>query len=499
MSTVTHSINSSNWLANHAERRAQGAPPADWSPTWTVASRATLVLADVLALGVSLTLVALAGRLLFGADLPPLHWELFSAIGTWFLFRWALHGYRFGYQPPEELSNAFRASFIAFLVHLSILITSEDLANYRLLTLFLWFSPVPFTYSFREFFRSRLIAAGRYGVPVAMIGNGIAARRALRELKAQPSLGYFPVALFSSEKTRAGEMREVLGVPIVGRSEEAQNYRFPYPVRHAFLAVGAHWDDERTYQLAQQLGRRFPDLQIFTNLVGAGHWLSEARPLGPYLSIHTRNTRLNWHQRLLKRSLDIAISLPLLLVSAPILVVAGIAILIVDPGPVFFSQIREGRSGKPIRIYKLRSMVRDAEAKLAQQLAESPDAQFEYERTMKLRNDTRILPLVGRLIRRTSIDELPQLWSILKGDMSLVGPRVMPTREVDLYSEEGRELRRDVPPGLTGFWQVEHRSDSDFQVREIADSFYVGNWSVWLDLWIILRTVRVVLTGSGAV
>jgi lipopolysaccharide/colanic/teichoic acid biosynthesis glycosyltransferase len=143
-------------------------------------------------------------------------------------------------------------------------------------------------------------------------------------------------------------------------------------------------------------------------------------------------------------------------------------------------------------------MVQGAEQKLAQHLTANQAARFEYERTMKLRNDPRILPVVGKFIRKTSIDELPQFWSILKGDMSFVGPRVMPTREIELYSQRARELRRDMLPGLTGFWQVEHRNDSDFQVREFADSFYVSNWSVWLDLWVMLRTVRVILSGSGA-
>lgn len=116
----------------------------------------------------------------------------------------------------------------------------------------------------------------------------------------------------------------------------------------------------------------------------------------------------------------------------------------------------------------------------------------------KLRHDPRIIPKVGQFVRKSSLDEIPQLWSILKGDMSLVGPRVMPTREVDLYSVEGQKLRREVSPGLTGFWQVEHRSDSDFMIRETADSFYVSNWSIWLDIWIISRTFKVVLTGYGA-
>jgi lipopolysaccharide/colanic/teichoic acid biosynthesis glycosyltransferase len=196
--------------------------------------------------------------------------------------------------------------------------------------------------------------------------------------------------------------------------------------------------------------------------------------------------------------MDLVIAGSVLLVSMPALLIVACLILIIDPGPIFFAQVRDGRGGKPIRIYKLRSMIAGAEAKLTQFLAENDDARAEYGRTLKLRNDPRIIPFVGRFIRRMSLDELPQLWSILKGDMSLVGPRVFLKQEVEMYSDEGRALRRDVRPGLTGFWQVEHRSESDLRMREVADSFYVANWSAWLDLWILLRTIRVVSTGAGA-
>jgi Undecaprenyl-phosphate galactose phosphotransferase WbaP len=384
------------------------------------------------------------------------------------------------------------------MVHFSLLFASGELQGYRLFGLTLWIIVLPLTYTLRGFVRGWLIKAGQYGVPIAIIGNGSAARRAIAEMKGRPDLGYVPVALFSTQKTAVGERRDMLGVPLVGRAEDAVTFEFGYKVRHAMLAIGVGWQDDSNQRLARTLAARFPYLQTFSNLIGQGLWLARTRPIGPYLSIETQHVRFSFKQRLLKRSLDIAISLPALILSAPILLIAGIAVVIADPGPIFFSQTREGRQGKPIKIYKLRSMIQGAEAKLAQYLAENPAARFEYERTMKLRNDPRIIPVIGRLVRKASIDELPQLWSILKGDMSLVGPRVMPTKEVDLYSSEGRELRRDMLPGLTGFWQVEHRNDSDFRIREVADSFYVANWSVWLDMWIILRTVRVVLTGAGA-
>jgi lipopolysaccharide/colanic/teichoic acid biosynthesis glycosyltransferase len=298
-----------------------------------------------------------------------------------------------------------------------------------------------------------------------VIGNGPAGRRVIAALKARPDLGYVPVALFSTQKNEDGEAHGILGVPLVGREEAAANFDFAYKVEHAILAVGSDWSDERNNKLARQLAQRFPHLQIFSNLEGQGVWLARARAIGPYVSIETRHVRFNWRQRLLKRALDISICLPALLASAPFILLAGIAIFAASPGPIFFSQTREGRRGKPIKIYKLRTMVQGAEAKLAQHLATSPAARFEYERTMKLRHDPRIIPVIGKFIRKFSIDELPQFWSIIKGDMSLVGPRVMPTREVDLYSEAGCHLRRDTPPGLTGFWQVEHRNDGDFGLR----------------------------------
>jgi Undecaprenyl-phosphate galactose phosphotransferase WbaP len=480
------------------ERRAHGAKPVEWSPATSVLTKAALVIADAIALTVAFGFVVIVRGTLFDS-VPPLHWGLWTALASWFLFRAALELYTpHGLPPPEELRRSFHSSVAAGVSHFAILVSSGEWEGYRLIGLLVWVVVLPLTFTARSLIRTNLIKRGQYGVPVAIIGNGTAGRRAIRELKARPEFGYIPVALFGSEKTAPGEQGGILGVPLVGRTEAAPDYNFPYRVSHAMLAVGAGWQDDRNHELAQRLARRFVHLQIFSNLVGQGQWLARARPIGPYLAIETRNARFTRGQQLLKRLLDISISLPAVILSAPIVLIAGLAVKIGDPGPAFFSQTREGRGGKPIKIYKLRSMVVGAEAKLAEHLASNEEARFEYERTMKIRNDPRIIPGIGRLVRKTSIDELPQLWSILKGDMSLVGPRVMPTWEIELYSGSGRELRRDMLPGLTGFWQVEHRNDSDFQIREIADSFYVANWSVWLDLWIILRTVRVVLTGSGA-
>jgi lipopolysaccharide/colanic/teichoic acid biosynthesis glycosyltransferase len=258
-------------------------------------------------------------------------------------------------------------------------------------------------------------------------------------------------------------------------------------------------DASQIVELMEGLARPYSAVQVVSDLASPTNLLVMPRAIGPYLSMEIQHQRFSNKQRIFKRLFDLAVAGPALLVSLPIIGFAAVLIKIFDPaGPVFFSQIREGLGGKLIRIWKIRTMVTGAERRLAEYLADNPAARFEYERTLKLRNDPRIIPRIGKYLRRYSVDELPQLWSVIRGDLSLVGPRVMLGHEVERFSEKARQLRRDVPPGLTGFWQIMYRNNSDLQIWEVADSYYVNNWSVWLDGWIVLRTARVVVTGAGA-
>jgi exopolysaccharide biosynthesis polyprenyl glycosylphosphotransferase len=208
--------------------------------------------------------------------------------------------------------------------------------------------------------------------------------------------------------------------------------------------------------------------------------------------IGLREHALHGLNRWIKRSIDIVVSAAALLVAAPIMVLVALAVCLDSRGPIFFPQERVGLKGRVFRIYKVRSMHVGADRMLntLQQNNEAGGVIF------KMKNDPR-RTRVGRIIRKLSLDEVPQLWNVLVGDMSIVGPRPPFPREVALY-EDWHHRRLEVVPGLTGLWQVSGRSDIPFDEMVMLDLYYIENWSLGLDLKIILRTIPAVLSMRGA-
>jgi lipopolysaccharide/colanic/teichoic acid biosynthesis glycosyltransferase len=231
--------------------------------------------------------------------------------------------------------------------------------------------------------------------------------------------------------------------------------------------------------------------------------VTEARPANALFGPDTINLNIGQnshalHNRVIKRAIDLLISMPAFSIALPLIGILALAIKLVDPGPAFYSQVRMGFGQRPFRVLKLRTMHCNAEERLEHHLNSNAEARSEWDRFCKLSHDPRVLPYVGTIIRRLSLDELPQLWNVIRGSMSLVGPRPFPAYHLERFSPNFRRLRASVPPGLTGLWQISSRSNGDLGVQEIQDLYYVGNWSFWLDLYILLQTPAAVLATRGA-
>jgi Undecaprenyl-phosphate galactose phosphotransferase WbaP len=340
-------------------------------------------------------------------------------------------------------------------------------------------------------FRNACLRRNIWGTPVAIVGAGKAGENVIGLLRADRKLGFIPTAVLDVDPALKNSL--VSEVPVLGTPEEA--YRLAGAIKTCAVAMpdlGA----EKLAELSARLP--FPQIVIIPDLRGLQSAWVTARDIGGVLGIEVKKNLLLKHNRLVKRVVEVALCLPLLLVSLPILALLSTIIFVVSPGKPFYAQRREGADGRDFHMYKLRSMYPDAEERLEQHLTEYPEQRDEWQRRFKLCDDPRVLPFIGNFIRKSSLDELPQILNVLRGEMSLVGPRPFPFYHLDCYEPEFRAFRQSVPPGLTGLWQVEVRSDGEMEDQILHDSYYIRNWSFWLDILILFKTVAVVVSGKGA-
>jgi Undecaprenyl-phosphate galactose phosphotransferase WbaP len=340
---------------------------------------------------------------------------------------------------------------------------------------------------FRHFARPR----GLCGIPAIVLGAGPLGEMITEKLMNDTELDLIPVAVLDDDPEKWG--KKLHNVPITG--PVASNVEYRGQVRVVLVAM-PELDRDGLVQLVHTLS--FPYVIVVPNLSGLQTLWTSSRDLGGFLVLEVRNNLLIGRNRLFKRVLDWSLALALLLIAAPLIALCAILVKMVSPGSPFYRQEREGQDGKKIMVWKLRTMRPDAERFLEEYLDAHPEEKETWLRSFKLKKDPRVLPVVGQFLRRSSLDELPQLWAVLTGEMSLVGPRPFPQYHLRSFSREFRELRRSVTPGLTGLWQISSRSDGDLGVQERQDTYYIRNWSLWLDLHILLRTFRIVLMAKGA-
>lgn len=342
---------------------------------------------------------------------------------------------------------------------------------------------------FRNLGKRLLIRWGRWGVPVVVYGNSHTASLAVQAMQHEPGLGYQAIGVFDDE-LHAGDTLN--GVTVIGRMVD---HTSAAPV--AVWAMPARVNPDVSKRLLNEPLAKYQKVILLPDALEIPTLWVRPRDFMGVLGLEVSQNLLNPPVRALKTFVETMIILLSIPVWLPLNLLIALLIWMEDRASPFFSQPRVGRNGKVFRVIKFRSMVPDAERVLKRALAADPVLKAEWEAHRKLKKDPRITR-VGRWLRVTSLDELPQMFNVLAGQMSLVGPRPLPDYHHSELDENTRHLREQVRPGMTGLWQVSGRSESGTAGMEKWDSYYVRNWSIWLDIIVFARTVGVVWRGRGA-
>ena len=312
--------------------------------------------------------------------------------------------------------------------------------------------------------RTLMIHLDLWGASVALVGCGDNSRKLAQLLVHQPSLGLRPIGFIETSRDR--DLRNVaLPLPLIAAIADLGRIG-----PHVEFAIFDSADELCALTAAPQAWMsscRFLLVEDVHDLQSL--WL-RTRMLGGAIGIEIRRDLCLRHNQVLKRAIDVVFSIPIALLVWPIIVVLAFAIKLVDPGPAIYVQERVGRNSKTLRMLKLRTMYADAEQRLEEYLCRDPQARAEWQRFFKLAHDPRVLPIIGNFMRHTSLDELPQLWNVIRGDMSLVGPRPFPAYHMNSFDYEFRIIRVSVQPGITGMWQVSSRSRLSCLIRRVTPS-----------------------------
>lgn len=450
---------------------------------------AFLVVADLGALFVA---SFLAGRLLpFSAmpmmSLSEMAWltipiALFSAIG--------LYSTRTTH-PALELRNVVVAASLASIV-LALVHRYADGAETPLAMIVGFFSQAVCVMCFRTLLRAAMMRLGVWLTPAAIIGSGPAVESLVHILDKHKHIGFKPVAILTDEALHDESLRDRL---VVEHPSNANRLREEYGIVHAIIADANAATGEYS-TLTERFEHCFDQVIVVPSGPAIGSLSVSTVDMGGILGLQVSRTNLNWTGKLLKRSLDLFVASAAAVLASPVFALLYLLVKLSSPGPVFYGQHRIGRNGQYFKAWKFRSMVTNADVVLEQHLSRDPELRKEWELTHKLAKDPRVLP-IGNLLRKTSLDELPQLWNVIRGEMSLVGPRPIVDAEVVRYGNVFPYYKM-VRPGVTGMWQISGRSNTTYAERVRYDEYFVKNWSIWLDLYILLRTVKTVLLREGA-
>lgn len=310
-------------------------------------------------------------------------------------------------------------------------------------------------------------------IPVVVVGPKMAAEDLVNRLRGNSIVGFDPV-LFEGDNHNIVKFAQSRDIKILITCQDSRL------VREEMVDL-MKWFQQIIYMPEREIFPILGSRPISVDGIGGLEMVNQRRIKGYMIE---------------KRLVDSLLSLLIGIVALPFLLVMPILIKLTSKGPILYKAKRLGKDGRTIYVWKFRSMYQDADQRLQSILDADPTMKAEFERDFKLKNDPRVTPL-GKFMRKTSIDELPQLFNVIRGEMALVGPRPIVEKEIAYYGAD-YEIFSLMKPGITGLWQATGRSDTDYKLRVALDKFYVMNWNPWMDLWIVMRTILAVLKMKGS-
>jgi Undecaprenyl-phosphate galactose phosphotransferase WbaP len=455
-----------------------------------------LVAMDIFCLLLSNTLAIFLRFTCTGKAIPEYYRE-FSILLPMAVLIYLVSGlYNHNLSAVEELRRLSISTSIFFLCIAGIFFISKQNESLSRIALILsWLicmAAIPFG---REVIRSIGVKMEKWGEPVVVFGNGQLGNEVADFLRAHPKMGFIPVAVVDRRKVdRSKQKSKVIHDQDLLSGYDVQPARFK-GISTAFVVV-PEISQPLHNRLIDEQTIQFERLIMVTSSQMTSSLCVQPLDIGGILGLQVGHNLLNKWQMFTKRMMDLTLIILSLPFTIPLFAITAALIRLDSPGSVFYSQDRIGYGGKHFRMWKFRSMHTGADEMLKKYLEENPDLREEWDATHKLKRDPRITR-VGKYLRKFSLDEFPQLVNVFLGQMGLVGPRPIVNDE-KLFYKKRFELYTHVVPGMTGMWQVSGRSDTSYENRVGWDEYYVRNWSIWLDLHILIRTAIVVLRGSGS-
>jgi Undecaprenyl-phosphate galactose phosphotransferase WbaP len=394
--------------------------------------------------------------------------------------------------PAEEMRRITLSITIVFLLMSCTAFLWRTGADYsRSVFLVTWAAGSPMVLLVRYFLRRRFKGFDWWGVTAVILGSGSAAQRVARTLR-DGRWGVKVIGMLSDDPP--GLWPADLP-PVLGPVSAAPGLSKDRLSHYAIIAM-PHKSSQEIRHLIQDWCHGFRHVLLVPDMPGICSLGIATREVGGEVGFEMPQRLFQRVPSIAKRSMDFLFSLLGIILLSPLFALVAAAVKLTSKGPVCYGQERYGRNGEIFKAWKFRSMVPHADHLLANHLAAHPEDLFEWQRDHKLKNDPRVTA-IGKWLRRLSLDELPQLFNVLMGQMSLVGPRPIVKAEIEKYGRRFGLYSR-VRPGITGLWQVSGRNNTTYDERIALDEYYVHNWSVWFDTYILLRTVKTVLRGEGA-